>query len=163
MSAMVRFFVPGLPRPGGSKKGFYIPKIKRVVITEDNKRSKDWRATVALVASETVKTPMEGPLFVYFDFRLPRPKGHMGKSGVRASAPAYPAVKPDTTKFIRSTEDAMTGIVWHDDAQIVAQAGSKQYDNDKIGAWITVCAMGYPIMQALAKATDEPTLLLDHS
>jgi len=30
-----RFFVPGIPRPGGSKKGFYIKKINRVVVTEE--------------------------------------------------------------------------------------------------------------------------------
>ena len=139
----VRFFVPGLPRPGGSKKGFYVPKLRRVVITEDNKRSKDWRATVALVASQTVKEPLEGPLSVRFEFRLPRPKGHFGKRGIRPSAPEYPAVKPDTTKLIRSTEDAMSGIVWRDDAQIVSQVAIKRYA-EPIGAWITVAPMNGP-------------------
>lgn len=133
----VHFFVPGLPRPGGSKKGFYIPKINRVVITEDNKRSRDWKATVALVASEHFKEPLIGALAVRFDFCLPRPKGHYGAKGVKPSAPHYPAVKPDATKLVRSTEDSLTGIAWRDDAQIVHQVAIKRYA-EPIGAWITV-------------------------
>jgi len=133
----VRFFVPGLPRPGGSKRGFYIPKLKRVVITEDNKRCKDWRATVALVASDSIHEPLQGPLEVHFDFCLPRPKGHYGKNGLRPGAPAYPNVKPDSTKLTRSTEDSLTGIAWRDDAQIVTQLVTKRYA-EPIGAWITI-------------------------
>jgi Holliday junction resolvase RusA-like endonuclease len=133
----IRFFVPGIPRPGGSKRAFYKAKIKRVVITEDNKHTKDWRNSVAWAAAEAIKTPICGPLEVSFAFCLPRPKGHYGSKGLKPSAPKYPTVKPDTTKLIRSTEDAMKGIAWNDDSQIVHQVANKTY-GDKAGCWITI-------------------------
>lgn len=45
----------------------------------------------------------------------------------RPSAPHYPAVKPDATKLVRAVEDALTGICWRDDAQIVNQDVRKRY------------------------------------
>jgi Holliday junction resolvase RusA-like endonuclease len=142
MAEPIRFFVPGIPRPGGSKKGFYIKKLNRVVVTEDNKRSKDWRASVGDKAFEAVTAPLAGPLRVTFAFYLPRPKGHFNSRGeVRPSAPKYPTGKPDVTKLIRSTEDAMKGIAWNDDSQIVEQPGSKQYTTGAAGAWIVIEAL----------------------
>lgn len=137
MTEPIRFFVPGIPRPGGSKKGFYIPKLNRVVITEDNPKSKDWRNSVAWAASEVIKTPLTGPLEVRFLFLMTRPKGHFGARGLRPSAPLYPIVKPDVTKLIRSTEDALKGIAWVDDSQVARQQGEKTYA-DRAGCWIVI-------------------------
>lgn len=137
----VRFFVPGLPRPGGSKKGFVNPRTGRVIITEDCKRSKDWRTAVAFMAAEQFKVPLQGALQVHFEFLVPRPKGHFrtGRNAgrIKASAPLYPAVRPDVTKLIRSTEDSMKGIAWHDDSQIVRQFGEKAYA-EQAGVWIEI-------------------------
>jgi Holliday junction resolvase RusA-like endonuclease len=36
-------------------------------------------------------------------------------------------VAPDTTKLVRSTEDALKGICWRDDSQVVYQVASKEY------------------------------------
>jgi crossover junction endodeoxyribonuclease RusA len=138
--AEIRFFVPGIPRPGGSKKAFYIKKLNRVVVTEDNPRSMDWRTSVAWAAKEAVATPIAGALEVHFAFFLTRPKSHYGARGLKPSAPKYPTVKPDITKLIRSTEDAMKGIAWIDDSQIASQHGEKFY-GDKAGCWITIRRM----------------------
>jgi Holliday junction resolvase RusA-like endonuclease len=65
------------------------------------------------------------------DFIMPRPKGHYrsGKHAgeVKDGAPPYPAVKPDAGKLARGTEDALTGIVWRDDSQIVTEVLTKRY------------------------------------
>lgn len=144
----VRFFVPGVPQPGGSKRGFVVPRKGgggfRVAIVEDAKKNAPWRAVVALAAQEHFQDgPLAGPLSVGFEFLMPRPKGHFGSrrgaTVLKPSAPAGHAIKPDITKLIRSTEDALTGTAWLDDAQIVAQAASKTYTNDgKPGCWVTV-------------------------
>lgn len=140
MTGPIRFFVPGIPQPGGSKKGFYIQKTKRVVITEDNKKSKPWRAMVAWAASEIIKVPLTGPLEVCYMFLVTRPKGHFGARGLRPSAPSHPTVKPDVTKLVRSTEDAMKGIAWIDDSQTVRQSAEKAYA-DRAGCIITIRSM----------------------
>jgi Holliday junction resolvase RusA-like endonuclease len=136
-----KFFVPGIPQPGGSKKGFaYFDKNQgkyRAVVTEDNKKSKPWREAVAWAAKEVFGEPLQGPLQVEFKFIMPRPKGHFGKRGLLPSAPKLPSVKPDVTKLIRSTEDAMKGIAWIDDSMIVNQHGQKVYGR-RPGALITI-------------------------
>lgn len=141
---MISFWVPGIPQPGGSKRGFVNRNTGRVAIVEDAKRNKDWRAVVALAAREAHQgAPMQGPLSLRVKFYLPRPKGHYrtGKNAhqVRDSAPYFPTTKPDTTKLLRSTEDSLSGILWGDDAQVVKQHAEKHYTGDEAGqpgAWI---------------------------
>ena len=131
----ISFFVPGIPEPGGSKKGFFSPKLKRVIITDANPKAKGWKASVSQAAAEVAGqvTPemMFGPLKVRMDFVFPRPKGHYGtgknEGNIRDSAPQYPTVRPDAGKVARSTEDALTGILWKDDSQIVTEILTKRY------------------------------------
>jgi len=129
VAEFVRFFVPGIPAPGGSKKGFVVGK--RAVIVDDCKRSKPWMQRVASVAADHFATPLVGPVEVTFSFVVPRPKGHYGSgrnvNTIKPSAPEYPTTKPDTTKFVRSTEDALKGIAWGDDSQVVSQRAVKRY------------------------------------
>lgn len=150
----INFFIQGIPKPGGSKRGFVHPHTKRVIITEDCKKNASWRESCKVFASQAFNAdPLTGPLAVEFHFVFPRPKGHYGSGKnanvVKASAPLYPAVKPDTTKLIRSTEDALTGLLWKDDAQIVSQNASKSYGT-RPGATLRVRTMlAEPIQQPL--------------
>lgn len=43
------------------------------------------------------------------------------------AANAYPITKPDSTKLVRAVEDALTGVLWGDDAQVVDQHVFKRY------------------------------------
>jgi Holliday junction resolvase RusA-like endonuclease len=70
---------------------------------------------------------MEGPLKVSLRFGLLRPKGHFGKRGLKPSAPQYPTVKPDVIKLARCVEDALNGLAWKDDSQIVFEELGKVY------------------------------------
>jgi Holliday junction resolvase RusA-like endonuclease len=139
---MIRFFVPGKPQPAGSKKGFAIKRggqyTGRVAVVDDNDKSRDWKAQVAWTARQARGTPMEGPIELTLQFFMQRPKGHYNAKGLlKPSAPRYPTTKPDATKLLRAVEDAMTGIVWRDDAQIVIQHVSKKYA-EPIGVQIDV-------------------------
>jgi Holliday junction resolvase RusA-like endonuclease len=141
---MISFRVPGIPQPGGSKRGF-VTKAGRVAIVEDAKKNKPWRVSVqgAALAAHS-GGPLSGPLALRVVFVMPRPKGHFGSGRnahvVRASAPRFPASKPDTTKLLRSTEDALSGVLWADDAQIVTQHVTKRYAHvgEGPGAWVEV-------------------------
>lgn len=145
---MISFFVPGVPKPGGSKRAFVNPKTGRAIITDDCKGNRDWRAVVA--DSARLHTgdgpPLDCPLRLEVVFHLLRPKGHFGSGKnagqVRSSAPAFPTVKPDTTKLLRALEDALTGIIWRDDALVVEQEVSKRY-SDRTGAEVRV----FPLMR----------------
>lgn len=146
------FFVAGVPAPGGSKRAFAIKKggvyTGRTVVFDDaGKRNKDWRASVAHVAAMEMRAQESsgfpgGALIVTFEFKMPRIKAHFRQSKktgptLREDAPIYHTTKPDTTKLVRSTEDALTGIAWGDDAQIAVQTASKTY-GDQPGCKITI-------------------------
>jgi Holliday junction resolvase RusA-like endonuclease len=133
--------VSGVPRPGGSKRAFLNKRTGRIAIVDmGGAPTKRWRSLVAAAAVGVIDAPLTGPLAVDVVFILPRAKDHYRKSGLRETAPVLPTKRPDATKLWRSTEDALTGILWVDDAQIVTQTVSKIYE-DLIrapGAVITV-------------------------
>lgn len=138
----VAFTVHGTPQPAGSKRGFHNPKTGRVIVTDANPQARPWKAQVADTAAQAMTfhsdegtsgylPPFDGPLAVELVFWVTRPKGHYGTGRnagiVRASAPEFPTVRPDLLKLARAVEDAIAGIVYRDDAQIVAETLLKRY------------------------------------
>lgn len=121
------FTAYGTPQPAGSKRAFVKGNHARVV--DDNPKGKPWKNAVGweAVAAMAGRTMLDVPLTVAFRFYVARPKGHFGKRGLLPSAPAHPAVRPDVLKLARAVEDALTGIVWRDDAQIVRETLTKEY------------------------------------
>lgn len=141
ITAIMRgFFIRGIPKPGGSKKSFNHPKTGKIV-TMDDSDNKDWRADVrdtALKNYPANHTLLAGPLRVKCTFEQLRPKSHFNSKGIlKPNAPKYPTTRPDATKLFRSTEDAMTAVVWKDDAQIVIQEVRKEYST-RSGAYIEI-------------------------
>jgi len=137
----MNFFVEGQPRPGGSKKAFVIKGTNRAVITDaGGKNTKEWRDTVASTARAAYHgAPLEGPLELIITFKMPRPKSHYRANGeLKPNAPRWHTIRPDATKLVRSTEDALTHILWKDDAQIVIQNVSKAYADGPVGAYMSV-------------------------
>ncbi len=135
------FTVFGKPQPAGSKRAFVIRKggapTNRAAVTDDNAKSKPWQQAVkhaAITALDDLSnrtTLLAGALSFQMTFYVQRPKGHYGTgrnaNTLKPSAPALPTVKPDVTKLVRGVEDALTGVVWRDDAQVTDQAACKRY------------------------------------
>jgi Holliday junction resolvase RusA-like endonuclease len=128
---IVKIVVYGIPQPGGSKRAFVIPGTNRASISDANPKAKPWKNSVAWAAVESGMSPLAGPLELTIEFLFPRPKGHFGtgknENVLKVSAPIYHTVKPDATKCLRSTEDALKGIAWRDDSQVSIQIVSKRY------------------------------------
>ena len=130
------FTVLGTPAPQGSFRAAYSAKSKRAFVIQSCKRTMPWRQEVAAKAEEAMSHSDQrlvgiftGPLKLTAFFYMPRPKGHYGKKGLRPSAPPFPDKKPDLSKLVRAIEDAMTGIVYVDDAQIVSYDVEKLYSD----------------------------------
>lgn len=148
MGAEVRFWVPGIPAPGGSKRGFVNKKSGKVVLMDmGGERTKSWREAVRVFGYQAMsgREPLSGPLRLELRFFMPRPKAHFGTGKraeiLRPDAPAWHTNAPDTTKLIRSTEDALKGVVWRDDCQVAVQFAEKTYGT-QTGAQITVTLLG---------------------
>lgn len=136
---MIVVEVRGLPKPAGSKRVFLVGKgaERRPVVTDDCAKGRDWRASVQHeIARAYQGPPLAGALELHLTFTMPRPQGHFTKRGaLRPSAPACPTTRPDRSKLGRAVEDAATGLLWRDDAQIVRGSITKQY-GERIGVVI---------------------------
>jgi Holliday junction resolvase RusA-like endonuclease len=118
---VIAITVRGLPAPQGSKR-----HVGNGVMVESSKKVKPWRQDVKYAALEAVGetwTLLDGPLVAAMTFTFARGKSHYrtGRNAhlLRESAPVRPAVMPDLSKILRSTEDALTGVVWADDSRVV--------------------------------------------
>lgn len=125
----VTIVVYGLPGPQGSKKvvGTRTAKSGKqtAIMIESSAKVKPWRRAVA-EAAEKVRPAevLDGAIEADVVFSMPRPKVHY-RTGKRAGelkdsfADATPCVMPDLSKLLRSTEDALKGIIWADDGRVV--------------------------------------------
>ena len=158
----VAFTVPGIAAPAGSKRGFYNKKAGRVIITDDNARSRPWKALVSDAALEAMhgRNLLDGPLLLELTFWMPRPKGHYGAGRnaavVKNSAPWAPAVKPDLLKLARGVEDALTGIVYRDDAQVVCETLEKAYTVGQARTVVRVVPIAGPPRAEPVRDVEEP-------
>ncbi len=155
----ISFFVPGLAKPGGSKRAFMRPGMKYPSITDDCKGNKNWRAVVAVFARQAYQgPPLTGPLSLTVRFMLPRPQSHFrgGRQGgrLREDAPHWHTKKPDCTKLLRALEDACTSILWVDDSQIAHQEVEKVYAAMP-GAMVTVRQLDDPAAGVAESPTGE--------
>lgn len=122
----ISFIVWGEPIPQGSTRAFIPKGWKRPIITADNKRTKPWRQDVkaaALEAMEKANVPLMGKgvaVSVACHFYFARPKS--AKRSV-----THKTTRPDLDKLIRSVGDALKGIVYEDDAQVVSLSLLKDF------------------------------------
>jgi Holliday junction resolvase RusA-like endonuclease len=137
------FTVAGDPQTKGSAKAFVAfahvleavdrfrktgRKISpRAFITNDNPEAKHWQETVMDAALEARRGGplvagelMAGPVVVDLLFTLARPQK------IRSSIVAH-TTRPDVDKLARCVLDALTGVVYADDGQVVAIRLAKQY------------------------------------
>jgi crossover junction endodeoxyribonuclease RusA len=128
----VEFTVLGLPQPQGSKTTV-VRKGRRPVMREDSPLTEPWRATVAARAQAAMagRQLRSGALRMRVVFVFPRPAAHFGTGRnhgrLKASAPLYCRTRPDVDKLLRAIGDALTGLVFRDDAQLVIVQAEKHY------------------------------------
>ena len=128
----VRFVVLGRPQPKGSKQVLPVKGPRRFIVRESNPRAQQWALAVSIVAHEHHHGDLiRGPVAVTIAFYFARPKAHYGTGrnalSVKPSAPRHMTTVPDADKCARCTNDALTGIVFHDDAQIADLHVVKRY------------------------------------
>ena len=127
MSERIEFTVLGTPRPQGSMKSF-VDKAGHAQMKSDNKQTLPWRQQVGWAALDArAKAGIHDPwgseipvrLTTWFVFARPKcaPKRRI-----------YPTVKPDLDKLKRAIMDALKGVIYMDDAQVVEHGVSaKRY------------------------------------
>ena len=119
---MIHFTAYGVPAPKGSMKAFYRPGMRFPVVTEANKNTRPWAAIVKDAAIQaSAGRPVSGdPLCLSVVFHMPRPKSLPKKVVAHVK-------KPDLDKLLRAVKDALTGVLWRDDSQVIGVMATKLY------------------------------------
>jgi Holliday junction resolvase RusA-like endonuclease len=122
MRDCIEFTVMGQARPKGSSKAITLPGETRTRIVGANPNTKKWEASVAIVAfmARGSQPMFDGPVTVIAHFHLRRPKS-LPKSVT------HHLKKPDADKLCRAALDGMRGVLFHDDAQVIAIHAFKSY------------------------------------
>lgn len=132
------FVVPGAPhpcmraRPNGHG-GMYDP-----VPNREAKERIAWTAKV-----EGVR-PVLGPVEIWINFVYARPTSHLRADGsVKGSAPVHHVQVPDVDNLVKTVKDALTGVAWKDDCQVVAVHAEKRWaeGGDGSGTVVTIEAV----------------------
>ncbi len=136
----VAFRVAGMPRPQGSTRAFMHGD--KPVITSTTKGLGPWRDAIGWEARRAGGRMLTGAVRIEATFLLPRPKSDTLASGrLAASALEYPAKRPDIDKLARALLDALTGVAYRDDSQVVALVVGKRYTSDTPGVSVKVWEM----------------------
>jgi Holliday junction resolvase RusA-like endonuclease len=148
----VTFRVEGMAAaPQGSKTSF-----GNGVMRESCRNVKPWRAFVAHAAIAAKVPLFQGPVSMSVVFLFQRPANHYRRDGTlkplnpslasatSQEAPAYHCVPPDRDKILRSTQDALSGLAYEDDARVVDGDCKKRWcvGDERPGALITVIPLG---------------------
>ena len=134
---LVEFFVAGEPKAKGSMRSipFQDKSGKLHVNTfHDTKSGTAWERVTKLEALESwgEKAPYKDAVRIDLTFTLRRPKT------VSEKKRPMPIVKPDIDKLSRSVLDAISGVVFADDAQVTGLTAMKRYGSASEPTGVTV-------------------------
>lgn len=149
---MISFWVDGRCAPQGSKvfKGF---RGGKPILVDQCKFLPAWKSAVKLAAQKTMingghKMFEKRVVILGFRFFMTRPKSHYKKDGtLKPTAPIYCLSSPDLTKIVRSSEDAMSLVVYGDDCLVSRQYNEKYYQQPEWPPGVLVEVMAIDQMQ----------------
>ena len=127
---MISFQVYGVPVTQGSARAILSRSTKRPLLIQDRSvELRSWRENVASAAARATKEPLRGAVSLALVFDLPAPKSRPPalRTVRQVEEWAYPWRRPDLDKLARAVLDALTGILFLDDAQVVDLRLMKRY------------------------------------
>lgn len=124
---MIKINVPGVPIPQSR------PRFTKTGHVYEDIKCREYKAEVGFIAKKMMGScePFSGQVEVCLTFYLPIPKSWSLKQKEDAmTGKRGHTKKPDWDNLAKAVTDAMNGIVYHDDAQIVRASVFKQYGDD---------------------------------
>jgi len=135
----IKFWIDGEIKPQARPR---TAVIAGHAIIYDPKESKEFKNFVKMTAAKYAPVSLlEGPLALSITVYRMVPKSFSAKRRVQALDPEdgriYPVTRPDVSNYVKGIEDALTGIIWKDDAQITDLFVFKRF-GEKPGAQIII-------------------------
>jgi Holliday junction resolvase RusA-like endonuclease len=136
MTFIVNFTVEG--NPVGKQRARYARR-GNFVQTYTPDKTRTYESLIKEAATEAMGSsePLETPVNLYLYIRAPIPKSYSKKKVADClNGLEKPIKKPDASNVLKSVEDAMNGVVYRDDCQIVNFHVTKVYSSQ---SGIDVC------------------------
>ena len=121
------FVLPGDPVPQPRPR-FKVVQGHATAYTPRSHPVVPYRQGIALVAQAAGVQPLGGSVEIELTFVFARPKSHFTKSGL--SSTALPRPRPDWDNLAKAVCDALKGIAYRDDSQVVRSLVVKRYAVD---------------------------------
>lgn len=123
---MIQFTVYGEPVAQGRPRASTVNGHVRMY---DPAKSRHYKEYVRLVASQQAPAKLlEGPLLLRVAVYRSIPKSFSKKKQNQAEQGLIrPTTKPDADNFLKGVKDALKGIIWKDDSQVVDVSVAKFY------------------------------------
>ena len=122
----IAFDVPGNPQPQERPRvrAYIDPKTghARAQVYARKGKTKNYRAMIAHEAAIKMdgRQLLQGPLDMTVVFYLEKPKS-------KPKYKVWPDVRPDLDNYVKAVKDALKGVVYRDDSQIVRLEARKMY------------------------------------
>ena len=129
MTMMITFKVDA--NPVGKQRARYAKRGNHVMAyTPDKTRNYETLIKAAAIEAMGASEPLETPINLYLYIRAPIPKS-LSKKRLEACLNGLekPIKKPDASNVLKSVEDAMNGVVYKDDSQIINIHVTKVYSS----------------------------------
>lgn len=122
----LEFVILGIP---GSKQSTQFTKLGIAYTPKDKKQKQEnvaWEIKSKLPKHFVIHV---GPVKVTYDFVFPIPKSFSKKliARIESGEVIYKVSKPDTDNLVKPAKDAMNGVVFLDDSQVVVERARKMY------------------------------------
>lgn len=153
---MIQFSVWGIPVTQGSARAINAKHSGRAILIPDHRvELRSWREAIASAAAQATEEPLRGAVSLGLLFALPAPKSRPEelRTPRQVAEWAYPWRRPDLDKLARAVLDALTGVLFLDDAQVVELRLLKVYGN-RAGLTVTATMIA-PGPAGLARLTRE--------
>jgi Holliday junction resolvase RusA-like endonuclease len=149
---MIQIVIDGFAQAQRAPQGVIVPPLPAALRKRHSVRMyspaevRKWQAEARYLAAQHMKgqMPLKGQLLVDIRVHLAPPASMPKKKLALALAGLiHPITRPDCDNYAKSTLDALNGICWLDDAQIVHLTVSKHY-SEKPRVEIDISERAYP-------------------
>ena len=129
----IRIVVPGNPVGKGRPRAFQTRGARRTIKMHTPEKTRAYEQAIALAGKLAMqgREPLGGPVAMRLDIFMPIPASwSKAKREAALLSSVMPISKPDASNVLKAVEDAMNGIAYIDDSQIIDVWVRKRYSHE---------------------------------
>ncbi len=145
---MIKFHIPGKPQGKGRARSFLMRNGKIGHHTPDKTRSYEGMIRTLGMQAVGGTKPTEQPIALTLTIVMPIPSSWPAwKRELAEAGRLLPTTKPDSDNVEKAVKDALNGVCWRDDAQVVSGDKNKFFESPElpVGVHVEIRTLGeYP-------------------